>query len=142
MVIHLAEKSSIMLGEEPSPRDIEELDAMKVAIVEQLREADVKFPIKTKDDLARIYPKGTRKSCTYRKRRFDHDLIPMIDQSYFPIESAGDAAAALTSVCIVEKVTGNCTVLASGPIHLNRPWVSFLKCHVLVCFLVDGLFIM
>lgn len=100
----MAEKSSIMLGEEPSPRDIEEIDAMKVAIVEQLREAEVKFPIKTKDDLARIYPKGTRKSCSYKGKDISiHELIPMIDQSFFPIESAGDAAAALTSVCALKR---------------------------------------
>lgn len=100
----MVEKSSILYGEEPSPRDIEELDTMKVAIVEQLRAADVKFPIKTKDDLARIYPKGTQKSCMYRGKEVSiHDLIPLIDDSYFPLKNAGDTAAALTSTCSLTR---------------------------------------
>ena len=61
----MAEKSSIMLGEEPSPREIEEIDAMKVAIVEQLREANVKFPIKTKDDLCKGSILKARESPVY-----------------------------------------------------------------------------
>jgi hypothetical protein len=100
----MAEKSTIMMGEEPSPKDIEELDALKIAIVEQLREADVRFPIKTKDDLARIYPKGTQKSCMYRGKEVSiHDLIPMIDNSFFPLENAGDTATALTSACSLSR---------------------------------------
>ncbi len=89
-----------MLGEEPSSADIEELDKLKSDIVEQLRAAEVKFQIKNKRDLADIYPMGTRKSCRYKGKEMSiHDLIPMIDDSMFPLENAGDAATALVSSC-------------------------------------------
>jgi hypothetical protein len=96
----MAEKSTTMLGEEPSPADIEALDKLKIDIVEQLREADVQFPIKNKADLADIYPKGTRKSCRYKGQDVSiHDLIPKIDERAFPLRNAGDTATALVSSC-------------------------------------------
>jgi hypothetical protein len=96
----MVEKSTTTLGEEPSTREIEELDNLKIEIVEQLRAADVKFPIKTKDDLANIYPKGTRKACSYRGQEVSiHDLIKFIDDRVFPLENAGDTATALVSSC-------------------------------------------
>ncbi len=100
----MVEKSTTIMGEEPSPKDIEELDKLKVDIVEQLRAADVKFPIKNKSELERIYPKGTRKSCTYKGKEMSiHDLIPLIDDRVFPLENAGDTATALVSSCQVLK---------------------------------------
>ncbi len=96
----MAEKSTTIMGEEPSDKEIEEIDRLKVDIVNQLREADVKFPINTKADLAKIYPKGTRKSCTYKGREVSlHDLIQFIDDRAFPLENAGDTATALVSSC-------------------------------------------
>jgi hypothetical protein len=101
----MAEKRTTLLGEEPSPRDIEALDKLKVDIVEQLRAADVKFPIKTKEDLANIYPKGTRKSCSYKGHDVSiHDLIKNIDAGLFPLENAGDTAMALVSSCQMNVV--------------------------------------
>lgn len=96
----MAEKSTTLLGEEPSDKEIEEIDKLKVDIVNQLREADVTFPIKTKDDLAKIYPKGTPKSCMYNGREVSlHDMIQYIDDRAFPLENAGDTATALVSSC-------------------------------------------
>jgi len=101
----LAEKSTTLLGEEPSPSDIEALDKLKVDIVEQLRAADVKFPIKTREDLANIYPKGTRKSCMYKGKEVSlHDMIKDIDERVFPLENAGDTATALVSSCQMNVV--------------------------------------
>ena len=89
-----------MMGEEPSPQDIEALDKLKMDIVEQLRAADVKFPIKSKDELADIYPKGTRKSCVYKGQEVSiHEMIKNIDDRAFPLQSAGDTATALVSSC-------------------------------------------
>src|SRR5271157_5010317 len=100
----MVEKSTTMLGEEPSPRDIEELDKLKVDIVAQLKAAEVKFPIKSKGDLASIYPKGTRMSCKYKGKDVSiHELIPLIDDGAFPLKSAGDAAAALIGSCQLNK---------------------------------------
>lgn len=96
----MVEKSTTLMGEEPSPGDIEELEKLKVDIVEQLRAADVRFPIKDKSELSSIYPKGTRKSCVYKGKDVSiHDLIPMIDDRVFPLENAGDTAIALVSSC-------------------------------------------
>ena len=96
----MAEKSSIILGEEPAPKEIEDIEMLKMAIVEQLRDANVQFPIKDKAQLADIYPKGTRKSCIYKGKTLSlHDMIPMLDNSDFPINSAGDAATVLLSKC-------------------------------------------
>ncbi len=89
-----------MLGEEPAPKNIEDMDALKAAIVEQLTDAKVQFPIKNKGQLADIYPKGTRKACLYRGREVSlHDMIPMLDERDFPINSAGDAATVLLGKC-------------------------------------------
>jgi hypothetical protein len=100
----MVEKSTTMLGEEPAPEDIEELERLKVDIVEQLRAADVKFPIKNKVELERIYPKGTRKSCKYKGKELSiHDMIPLIDDRVFPLENAGDTATALVSSCQITK---------------------------------------
>jgi len=93
------------MGEEPAPKDIEALDRLKSDIVEQLRAAGVKFPIKTKADLADIYPKGTQKSCMYKGREVSlHDLIDNIDDRAFPLENAGDTATALVSSCQMNVV--------------------------------------
>jgi len=100
----MVEKSTTMMGEEPSPEEIEELEKLKVDIVEQLRAADVKFPIKNKAELERIYPRGIRKSCMYKGKEMSlHDLIPLIDDRAFPLENAGDAAIALISSCQLLK---------------------------------------
>jgi hypothetical protein len=100
----MVEKSTMLLGEEPSPKDIEDIEKLKVDIVGQLRAAGVQFPIKNKMDLEKIYPKGTRKSCKFRgKEESIHDLIKHIDDGVFPIENAGDAAIALVSCCQLKK---------------------------------------
>ncbi len=102
----MTEKSTTMLGEEPSPQDIEALAKLKVDIVEQLRAADVKFPIKSRADLENIYPKGTRKSCMYKGQDVSlHDMISNIDDRAFPLENAGDTATALVSSCQMNVVT-------------------------------------
>ncbi len=96
----MAEKSTTMLGEEPSDREIEEINKLKVDIVNQLREADVKFPIKTKEDLANIYPWGTPIKCNYRGRDISiHDIIPHIPAEDFPLHDETEAAIALTRGC-------------------------------------------
>ncbi len=100
----MVEKSTTLMGEEPSPRDIEELEKLKVDIVTQLRAAGVHFPIKNKAELETIYPKGTRMSCNYKGKEVSiHDMIPMIDDRVFPLENAGDTATALVSSCQLMK---------------------------------------
>ena len=100
----MTERSTMLMGEEPAPKSIEDIDAMKAAIVEQLMACGVSFPIRSKSELNRIYPKGTPIKCMYNgKETSIHDLIPKIDSSKFPIRSAGDAAEALLSLCQIER---------------------------------------
>jgi hypothetical protein len=101
----MAEKEPSLMGSLGIPEDIEELEKLKSEIVEQLRAADVKFPIKSKGELENIYPKGTKKSCLFKGKEISiHELIPMIDDKMFPLESAGDAATALVSGCQLKVV--------------------------------------
>jgi len=96
----MAEKDPSLMGSLGTPEDIEEMERLKSNIVEQLNDADVRFPIKSKADLANIYPKGTPKSCKYKGREVSiHDLIPKIDERAFPLRNAGDTATALVSSC-------------------------------------------
>lgn len=96
----MVEKDPALLGGLGTSEAIEDLEKLKSDIVEQLRDADVKFPIKDKTDLANIYPKGTRMSCYYKGKEVSiHELIPNIDDRMFPLESAGDTATALVSSC-------------------------------------------
>ena len=100
----MVEKGTMIMGEEPSPEDIATLDNLKIKIVEELSAADVKFPIKNKAELEKIYPKGTRKTCVYKGKEMSiHDLIPNIDDRAFPLLNAGDTAMALVSSCQLKK---------------------------------------
>jgi hypothetical protein len=96
----MVEKDPSLMGSIGIPESIEELEKLKSDIVEQLRAADVKFPIRDKADLASIYPRGTQKSCYYMGKKVSiPELIPNIDDRVFPLENAGDAATALVSSC-------------------------------------------
>lgn len=96
----MAERGTVITGEEPSPREIEEVEALKVDIVEQLRAADVRFPIENMDRMRTIYPPGTPKTCKYLGKNVSiHDLINNLSDRDFPIKTPGDAAIALTRGC-------------------------------------------
>lgn len=90
---------SVRVTREETEKDVQKL---KDHIVEQLKAAQVSFPIRSKDELARIYPKGTPESCTFLGRKVSiHDIIPSLDESSFPINSAEDAADLLAGRCVV-----------------------------------------
>lgn len=102
----MADEKDLRLGGAGTPEGISDIDDLKARIVEQLTEADVQFPIKNKGQLMDIYPKGTRKSCIYKGREVSiHDLIPLLENSDFPLNSAGDTAAALLSKCELNVAT-------------------------------------
>jgi hypothetical protein len=104
-MIAMADEKDILLGSLGSPLDIQDIDALKSAIVEQLIAAKVPFPIKDKRQLEDIYPRGTPKSCKFRGREISiHDLIPLLNDADFPLETPGDAAIALTSRCELNVV--------------------------------------
>lgn len=96
----MSERSTTLMGEEPAPKRIEDIEVLKSTIVEQMTACGIKFPIRTREELSNIYPKGTPLMCMYKgKETSIHDLISKIDSRVFPIKSAGDAAAALVSMC-------------------------------------------
>jgi hypothetical protein len=98
----MAERGTLLGGEEPIPRNIEDIDLMKVRITEQLEACGVGFPIRSKRELSDIYPKGTPIMCRYKgKETSIHDIIGELSDSDFPIRTAGDVATLLTNRCEV-----------------------------------------
>jgi hypothetical protein len=96
------ERSSIILGEEPASEEIESIELLKTRIVNQLIAAEVPFPIKSKEKLKAIYPKGTPWSCKFKGKKVSiHDLIDTLEDRDFPINTPGDAGILLTSRCAV-----------------------------------------
>ena len=86
----------------PGDSAIKELDMMKVTIVSQMQGAGVKFPIKNKEDLLKVFPKATPMGCSFRGKTMTmYDLIMHLNDSDFPIKNAGDAAALLTTRCFI-----------------------------------------
>jgi hypothetical protein len=100
MVTIMAERGTLIGGEEPIQQNIEDVDQMKSTIVRQLTECGVKFPISSKRELADIYPFGTPLKCSYKgKETSIHDIVRDLNDSDFPINTPGDAATLLTSRC-------------------------------------------
>ncbi|HTY90781.1 MAG TPA: MTH865 family protein [Methanocella sp.] len=86
----------------PGDSAIKELEMMKVTIVSQMEGAGVKFPIKNKAELLKVFPKATPMGCSYKGKTMTmFDLISHLDDSDFPIKNAGDAAALITTRCFI-----------------------------------------
>jgi hypothetical protein len=84
----------------PGDSAIKELEMMKVKIVSQLSGADVKFPIVSKEDLLKLFPKPTPMGCSYKGKVMTmYDLIMSLEASDFPLKNAGDVAGILTARC-------------------------------------------
>jgi hypothetical protein len=84
----------------PGDSGIKELEMMKVKIVSQLSGADVKFPIRNKEELLKLFPKPTPMGCSYKGKIMTmYELIMSLDASDFPLKNAGDVAAVLTTRC-------------------------------------------
>lgn len=89
-------------AEAPGASSIKELEMMKVEIVSQLVGAGIKFPITSKKQLMTIFPKPTPMGCQYKGKILTmHDLIEHLNDSDFPIKSAGDVATILTTRCYI-----------------------------------------
>ena len=86
----------------PGDSAIKELEMMKVTIVSQMEGAGVKFPIKNKDELLKVFPKGTPMACSFKGKTMTmYDLISHLNDSDFPIKNAGDVAALVTTRCFI-----------------------------------------
>ena len=86
----------------PGAAGIKELDMMKVEIVELVNGAGVKFPIRDRAALLKVFPKSTPIACSYQgKKRPMSELIELLNDGDFPVKSAGDLATILTSRCFL-----------------------------------------
>jgi hypothetical protein len=86
----------------PGAKGIKELDMMKLKIVEMADGAAVKFPITSRDELLKVFPKSTPMACAYRGETMTmYQLIQHLDNSDFPIKNAGDLATILTTRCFI-----------------------------------------
>ncbi|BAI62073.1 conserved hypothetical protein [Methanocella paludicola SANAE] len=86
----------------PGGSGIKELEMMKVTIVSQMEGAGIKFPIKNKAELLKVFPKPTPMGCSYKGKTMTmFDLISRLNDSDFPLKNAGDVAAILTTRCFI-----------------------------------------
>ncbi|CAJ37557.1 MTH865 family protein [Methanocella arvoryzae] len=84
----------------PGTNAVKELDMMKVKIVEMVEGAGIRFPITSKDELLKVFPKSTPMACSNKGSQWTmYDLIEHLDKSDFPIKNAGDLATILTTRC-------------------------------------------
>jgi len=86
----------------PGASGIKELDMLKVKLFEMADGAAVKFPINNKSELLMVFPKSTPMACSYKGETMTmYQLIQHLDDSDFPIKSAGDLATILTTRCFI-----------------------------------------
>ncbi len=98
-MVKMAEEPKL-LYEEPTQGAIGEIAELKVEIVEMLKDAAVKFPVKDKNELANLFPPGTRMACRVggKETHFD-ELAEALDADDFPLEDASAVASKILSRC-------------------------------------------
>lgn len=86
--------------EEPTQGAIGEIEELKMEIVEMLKDAAVKFPVKNKNELANLFPPGTKMACRVggKETHFD-ELAGALDTNDFPLEDASAVASKILSRC-------------------------------------------
>ena len=86
--------------EEPTQKPIGEIAELKIEIVEMLKDASVKFPVKNKSELKNLFPPGTRMACRVggKETHFD-ELAETLDTDDFPLEDASAVASKILSRC-------------------------------------------
>ncbi len=86
--------------EEPTQKPIGEIAELKIEIVEMLKDAAVKFPVKNKHELKNLFPPGTKMACRVggKETHFD-ELAETLDLDDFPLEDASEVASKILSRC-------------------------------------------
>ena len=84
----------------PTQDAIGEIEELKVEIVEMLKDAAVKFPVKNKNELKNLFPPGTKMACRVggKETHFD-ELAETLDTDDFPLEDASAVASKILSRC-------------------------------------------
>jgi hypothetical protein len=101
----MAEKGTQLGGEQPIPGNIVDIDEMKRTITGLIEGCGVPLPIRSKQELANVFPFGTPMKCRVDGKEMPiHDIIKKLDDRDFPINNYGDVATLLTSKCDVFPV--------------------------------------
>jgi hypothetical protein len=79
---------------------ISEIQNFKAEIVFELKKAKVPFPIKSREQLLAVFPKGRFMQCSMKGQKIDlNEYISKMKADEFPIVSAGDVADKVVSSC-------------------------------------------
>lgn len=98
----MVEKGTLLGGEQPIPKSIEDIDELKKTITELIEGCGVPMPIRNKQELSNVFPFGTPLKCRVQgKDTSIHDIIKDLDDRAFPLNNPGDVATALASKCDV-----------------------------------------
>ncbi len=86
--------------EEPTQGAIGEIEELKMEIVEMLKDASVKFPVKNANELKNLFPPGTKMACRVggKETHFD-ELAETLTPDDFPLEDAPAVASKILSRC-------------------------------------------
>jgi hypothetical protein len=88
--------------EEPTQGAIGEITELKMEIVEMLKDAAVKFPVKNVNELKNLFPPGTMMACRVggKETHFD-ELAETLDTDDFPLDDASAVASKILSRCSI-----------------------------------------
>jgi hypothetical protein len=79
---------------------LSEIQNFKAEIVFELKKAQVAFPIKSREQLMTVFPKGMAMQCSMKGQKIElHDYVSKMKADEFPINNAGDVADKLASFC-------------------------------------------
>ncbi len=79
---------------------LSEIQNFKAEIVFELKKAQVPFPIKSREQLMTVFPKGRFMQCSMKGQKIDlHDYVAKMKADEFPIATAGGAADKIVSSC-------------------------------------------
>jgi hypothetical protein len=79
---------------------LSEIQNFKAEIVFELKKAEVPFPIKSREQLMTVFPKGWSMQCSMKGQTIElHEYISKMKADEFPIQTAGDVADRLASFC-------------------------------------------
>ena len=88
--------------EEPTQGAIAEIAELKMEIVDMLKDAAVKFPVKNKSELKNLFPPGTKMACCVSGKEMHFDeLAETLNTDDFPLESASAVASKILSRCSI-----------------------------------------
>ncbi|MEA1870107.1 MAG: MTH865 family protein [Euryarchaeota archaeon] len=88
--------------EDATQKAIDEIEELKIEIVEMLKDAAVEFPVKNVNELKNLFPAGTMMACRVggKETHFDQ-LAETLGPDDFPLEDAPAVASKILSRCSI-----------------------------------------